>query len=252
MNSLDKTLELFGALEPDDAVTAAAQSRLEAAVAQRAPAPSRSKRRVGGWLAAGASVLAAVVVVFVMPFGSTPALAFSTVQEHFRDFRTLRFDMVQRVPGQDDVVTRVATTRDGRSRTDIGKDISVIANIPEGRVITLIHAGKMAMEIPLGAHPARDDSLDVVEDIRKFQGVAQRLPGSRTIDGRRAVGWRLEIEQMEISLWATEEGLPLEMQMKGAAEMRFDFHFEFDTALPAELFSTAIPVGYRLVEAEDK
>jgi hypothetical protein len=251
MNPLDKTLELFGALEAGDATTKAAQGRLEAAVAKRAPAPIRAKRSVGGWLAAGASAMAAVLAVVFIPLASTPALAFSAVQEHFRDFRTLRFDMVQRVPGQPDVVTHVATTRDGRSRTDVGKDVSVIANIPEGRVITLIHQGKLAMEIPLNAQPARDDSLEWVEDIKTFQGAAQRLPGSRTIDGRTAYGWRLAIAEMDVVLWATEEGLPLEMQMHGAAEMRFDFHFEFDAALPSELFSTAIPVGYRRAEAED-
>jgi hypothetical protein len=34
-------------------------------------------------------------------------------------------------------------------------------------------------------------------------------------------------------------------------QMHFDFRFEFDVALPAETFSTAIPAGYSRAEAED-
>ena len=33
--------------------------------------------------------------------------------------------------------------------------------------------------------------------------------------------------------------------------MQLDFDFEFDPALPAQMFSTEIPAGYSLAEAED-
>ena len=39
--------------------------------------------------------------------------------------------------------------------------------------------------------------------------------------------------------------------MKGAGEMRFDFHFEFDVAFAPEMFSTAIPAGYSRGNPED-
>jgi hypothetical protein len=253
MNSLDKTFESLATREPPADMVSGAQQRLEAAIAARlaaVPAP-RARRRVGGWLAAGASAAAAVLVVILMPLASTPALAFSAVQEHFRDFRTLRFDMTQQVEGQQGLVTHVATTRDGRLRTDVGTDVSVIVNTVEGRVLTLIHPEHMAMESPIGGTAATDDSMDWLEDIRRFQGAATRLAEPRTIDGRRAFGWKLRVQQLDIVLWATDEGLPLEMNMTGAGNMRFDFHFEFDVPLPDAMFSTAIPAGYSRAKAED-
>ena len=47
----------------------------------------------------GASAAVAAVALLWLPLGSTPALAFAQVQQHFRDFRTLRFDIEQRMNG---------------------------------------------------------------------------------------------------------------------------------------------------------
>jgi hypothetical protein len=250
MNSLDKTLESFAAHEPPAEMIGAAQQRLEAAVAARIarlPAP-RTRRRVSGWLAAGATAVAAVVAVVLLPLTPTPA--FAAVQEHFQDFRTLRFAMTHEVAGRTGVATFVSTTRDGRLRTDIGKDLSVIVNPAEGRVLTLVHPEHIAMQMPVGGGSGDDDSLDWLEDIREFKGAALRLPEPRTIGGLEAYGWKLRTGNMDIVLWATEGGLPLEMQMTGQQQMHFEFHFEFDVPLPDEMFSTAIPARYRLVNGD--
>jgi len=250
MNSLDKTLESFATREPPAEMVNAAQARLEAAVSARiAAAAPRARRRVGGWLAAGVSAAAALMAVILLPLAPTPA--FAAVQEHFQDFRTLRFDMTQEVAGQKGLVTKVAVTRDGNLRTDIGTDLSVIVNSAQGRVLTLIHPEHVVMETPISGGQGSDDSMRWLDDIRKFQGVATRLPEPRTIDGRQAYGWKLRTGSMDIVLWATAAGLPLEMQMTGEQQMRFEFHFEFDVPLPDEMFSTAIPAGYSRAPAED-
>lgn len=251
MNSLDRTLDSFVSSEPDASAIAAAQGRLEAAVAARAATrPVRSStRRVGGWLAVASSAAAVAFAILWLPLTSTPA--FAQVQEHFRDFRTLRFDMRQLVAGREVLAIRVSMTRDGDVRTDIGKDMSVIVNSGDGRVLTLAHGARRAMEQPLGRGAGDVDALDWLEDVRDFQGAATRLPQTRVIDGRKAYGWRLKDDDMDLELWATADGLPLEMQMSGVGQMRFDFDFEFDIVLPAETFSTAIPAGYSRGGAED-
>jgi outer membrane lipoprotein-sorting protein len=250
MNSLDRTLDLFVSSEPDASAIAAAQGRLEAAVAARVAArPARSTRRVGGWFAVAASAAAVAFAVLWLPLASTPA--FAQVQQHFRDFRTLRFDMKQFVAGSEVLAVRVSMTRGGDVRTDIGKDMSVIVNSGEGRVLTLAHGARRAVEQPLGSEASDSDALAWLEDVRNFQGAATRLPQTRVIDGRKAYGWRLDVDNVDLDLWATADGLPLEMQMSGAGQMRFDFDFEFDVALPAETFSTAIPDGYSRGDAED-
>jgi hypothetical protein len=252
MNTLDRTLESFGALEPDAASIASAQARLEAVVDRRLEvrAARRPVRRVGGWLAAATSAAAVALALLLLPFTPTPAVAFSQVQAHFRDFRTLRFDMSQSMNGGDGFATRVSMTRDGKVRTDIGKDLSVVVNPFERRVLTLVHRERIAMEAPLVGTP-KDDGLEWLREVRDFQGVATPLPDSRVIDGRLAHGWRLQVQSIELELWATDEGLPLEMKMKGAGDMRFDFRFEFDVAFAPEMFSTAIPAGYSRGNPED-
>lgn len=254
MNSLDRTFETLAMREPPADMVNAAQQRLEAAVSARVGArhAPQARRRVGGWLAAAASAAAAAVLVVVfMPLTSTPALAFSVVQEHFQDFHTLQFDMTQEVAGQSGLVTHVAITRDGNLRTDVGSDLSVIVNTSQGRVLTLIHPEHVGLESPIGAGKSDGDSMRWLDDIRKFQGAAERLPEPRTIDGRRAYGWKLRTGNMDITLWATEGGLPLEMQMTGEQQMRFEFHFVFDAPLPDEMFSTALPAGYSRAPRED-
>lgn len=253
MNTLERTLESFAALEVDAAATAAAQARLEAVIDRRldARAARRPARRVGGWLAAATSAAAVTLAVLLLPLTPAPAMAFSQVQAHFRDFRTLRFDMRQSSTGHEMLALRVSVTRDGKVRTDIGKDMSVVVNPVEQRMLTIVHRQRIAVEAPLVGALETDDGLEWLQEVRDFQGIATRLPNSRVIDGRRAYGWRLPVGTEEIELWATEDGLPLEMTMKGAGEMRLDFRFEFDVAFAPEVFSTSIPAGYSRAEAED-
>jgi hypothetical protein len=251
MNSIDRTLELFAREEPEAAAVQDAQRKLEARLAGVSKPGVYKTRRVGGWLAAAGSAAAVLAAALWMQLAPTTALAFSDVQEHFQNFRTLRFLMTQNVAGQEAAPIRVATNRSGDARTDIGDDLSVIVNATERRVLTLVHGERLAVEHPLGSEVADVDSLDWMEDIREFQGAATRLPESRTIDGRVAHGWQLRVQNLDLVLWATSDGLPLEMQMNGGAQMRFDFRFEFDVPLPPETFSTAIPDGYSRAEAED-
>jgi outer membrane lipoprotein-sorting protein len=252
MNSLDQTLELFAAREPTPALLRDAQDKLEAIVATRlAQVPAhRPVRGARGWLAAAATAAVVAVAMLWLPLGSPPALAFAKVQEHFRDFRTLRFDMEQRMNGELVMKTRVSMTRDGNSRTDVG-DISVIVNSAERRVMTLMHDGRIAMEVPFGAPAKQDDQMRWLDDIRGFQGQATMLPDTRNIRGQEAHGWELPAAGGNIVLWATDEGLPLEMTMGGSDALKLDFQFDFNVPLDAKLFSTDVPAGYSRAEPED-
>ena len=146
MNSLDRTLELFALREPEPALVNDAQRKLEALVANRVAQASarRPVRHARGWLAAATTAAVVAVAMLWLPFGSAPALAFAKMQEHFRDFRTLRFDIEQRMNGKVVMKSRVSVTRDGNVRTDVGDDISVIVNSTEKRVLTLMHSAHVA------------------------------------------------------------------------------------------------------------
>jgi outer membrane lipoprotein-sorting protein len=251
MNTLDRNLELFAAREVEAAHVNEAQRKLEAAIASRTAAlPLRKPLRQIGWLTLTASAAVAALLVW-LPLASTPVQAFAEVQQHFRDFRTLRFDIDQRVNGESTMKSRVSVARDGNVRTDVGDDVSVIVNSTEQRILTLVHSAHVAVQSPLGAPVAEKDSLEWLKEIRDFQGQATLLPQSREIDGQAARGWELKVGTGNIVLWATEDGLPLEMTMDQEPQLQLSFHFEFDVALAPQLFSTEIPAGYSRAEAED-
>ena len=245
MDTLDRTLELSAGREIDDAAVQHAQRKLEAVIAARAP----RTRSAGGWLAAAASAVVAALAFVWLPLSPTPA--FAAVQEHFRDFRTLRFVIDQRVGGEPTLQTRVSLTREGNVRSDVGDDVSVIVNPSEKRVLTLIHSGHLAVVSPLHAAVQEKDSLKWLKQVRDFQGAATALPEPRFIDGQKAFGWRLNVNGIDMVLWATQAGLPLRMTMNQAADLELDFHFEFDVPLASGLFSTEIPPGFSLAPLQD-
>ncbi len=249
MNTLDRTLELFAHAEPDAHAVHDAQRKLEQAIA--AAPPRRRKVRVGGWLAAAASAIVAVMALVVLPLGPMPALAFSEVQQHFRDFSTLRFEIEQRMNGNPFMKQRVSVLANGSVRAEVGEDIVVIVNTQEMRVMTLLKPKRIAMVNPLDKAGTREDATDWLDEIRDFQGVAKALPGTRLIGGQRAMGWELPLEQGTITLWANQQGLPLEMKLDQGVALDMSFRFEFDADLPAGLFSTEVPAGYTLATEED-
>jgi outer membrane lipoprotein-sorting protein len=252
MNSLDRTLELFAAREPESALVDAAQEKLVARVtakiaAQPARAPARNIR---GWLTAAATAVVVAVAALWLPFGPAPVLAFEQVQRHFRDFHTMRFDMEQSMNGQPVMKARISVHRDGSVRTEVGDDVVVVVNSEKKQVLTLVKSAQMAVLSPINQAPTKEESLDWLDEIRKFQGAAKELPGTRTIRGERVSGWELELNGSKVVLWANGEGLPLEMTLDQGASIKMSFRFEFEPVLPADVFSTMIPAGFHLAEAE--
>jgi len=252
MNSLDRILELVAAHEPEPALVSGAQDKLEALVARRlAKLPVRPARAARGWLTAAATAAVVAVAMLWLPFGSAPAVAFEKIQEHFRDFRTLRFEVEQRMNGRLVMKSRVSVTHDGNVRTDVGDDITVIVNSTKRQVLTLMHSARVAIPSPLDEPATKDDALRWLKDIRDFQGEAKVLPRARLICGHWAHGWELATAGGPMVLWATDEGLPLEMTMGSSTPIELSFNFEFDMPLDAQLFSTEIPAGYSRGESED-
>jgi hypothetical protein len=173
------------------------------------------------------------------------------VQRHFRDFHTLRFDLEQRMNGQSIMKARVSASRDGSVRTEVGNDVIVVVNAEENQVLTLVMSAHMAVLAPIDTAPAKDAALDWLHEIRDFQGMARPLPETRMIRGEEVHGWELDLDGNKVVLWANGEGLPLEMTLNQGVTIEMSFRFEFEPALPADIFSTKIPAGYNRAEAED-
>lgn len=226
----------------DDAVETAQQrliTRLHGA-GRRRVAPLR-------WAAVAAGVAALALVVLFVPMPRS-GNAFAAVLEHFRQFDTLTMTVVQHFGG--DVLQTSRTVVDARGvvRTDIGKQLSVIVDPNAGRLLTLVHAQKVAT---LTTIPKRDhalaQSLKWLDELRRYRGAATPLPGTRTIDGRTAHGWSLTVQSLTMEIWADADGLPLSMRQTGANGLQLDFRFTFNRPLAPGELSSAVPAGYKRV-----
>lgn len=240
---------------PPPAALERAQQRLMRRLQAR---PGSARRPVGTrWMAAATAAVLALVAVMAVPLLPDGGAAFAAVQDHFRDFRTLSMRVEQRVGGRTLQTSHMVVNGDGVLRTDVGEQLSVIVDPVRGRLLTLLHGPRRAMAMPLDQAAASPDAaLDWLEQIRQFQGRAERLPGTRSIDGREARGWSLEAEGTRLLLWADATGLPLAMDMAGGggdAEggLQLHYRFGFDAPVPAGHLSSEVPPGYT-VAAPDR
>lgn len=234
-------------------VRAASATPADAAVAAQRRLEARLQRRVrpadtGGlrWLAVAATLAMAATILIAVPFLSDSSHAFAAVRDHFRNFETLSMRIEQSFGGKPLQTSRVLVDAAGRVRTDVGDQVSVIVDAPRGQVLTLLHGPRRAMRMPL---PEMADSpgaaLDWLEEIRAFRGKAERLEETRTIDGRQALGWALDVDGTRLTLWADHDGLPLAME-QGGGGLQLRYRFAFDVPVPPGSLSADVPPGYTL------
>ncbi|HET7842750.1 MAG TPA: hypothetical protein VFL14_01270 [Xanthomonadales bacterium] len=219
----------------------AAQQRLEQRLARRAPSRTTALR----WPAlAAATACAALVVVLGLLGTPKPALAFADVQRHFRDFTTLVATMDQDIGGRQVMRTTVSATRDGLVRVDVGTHLSTIIDTKAHTGTTLLHGPKRAFRFPVDGDAASEGSVDWIDELREFQGQAELLAETRTIDGHVAHGWSLELAGTKTVLWATDDGMPLEMSLNENSPAPLLMRFAFDAPIDPATFDTSIPPGY--------
>lgn len=219
----------------------AAQQRLATALQAR---PRRERPVVRRWTVAGATVMAALVIAIGLPLLSGRGDAFAAVQAHFRQFRSLQMDVVQRHGGETRLSSRTRVDAAGATRTDIGDALSVIVDPARGRVLTLLHEPRQATVARITPQAAAaGNDIAWLDKLRRYNGKAVPLAQTRTIAGQPAQGWSLDLGGDTAEIWADASGLPLEMRLHGGG-LQIDYRFAFDLAFAAELFDTAVPAGY--------
>lgn len=225
-----------------------AQQRLTAALQAR---PQRQRTAAGRWVMAGLTAMAVFVLAIGLPFLSGQGDAFAAVQAHFRQFRTLQMDVVQRHGGEVMQTSRTRVDAAGATRTDIGESLSIVVDPAHGRVLTLLHQEKQAVVATTAPQAAATGSdIAWLDKLRRYSGKAMPLSEKRTIAGQPAQGWLLDLGGNATELWADADGLPLEMRTRGGG-LQIDYRFAFDVAFEAGLFDSTVPAGYTQVAAEE-
>lgn len=235
------------AQEVPTAAVDAAQLRLTAALQAR---PQRQRPAARRWAMAGLTAMAALVLAIGLPFLSGQGDAFAAVQAHFRQFRTLQMDVVQRHGGEVMQTSRTRVDAAGATRTDIGESLSIVVDPARGRVLTLLHEEKQAVVATITPHVAATGSdIAWLEKLRRYSGKATPLPEKRAIAGQSAQGWLLDLGGSATELWADADGLPLEMRVLGG-RVQIDYRFAFDVEFAPGVFDSEVPVGYMQVAAD--
>lgn len=249
-HSLSAWIDAIDVAPPADA-TARAQQRL---LARLHGAPNnRTAPLATRWLAATASAAVIAIAIIAAPLLGDRGSAFAQVQQHLRDFTTLSMRMEQRFGGRVIQQSRTVVDARGLMRTDVGDQISVILDTTQGRMLVLQHGPRQAMSVPIEqADGDPDEALDWLAEIRDFQGKADLLEETRTIDGRSARGWALEVEGTPVVLWADHDGLPLAMEAGGTGGLEIRYRFRFDLPIEPGYLSTAVPAGYQLVGEDER
>lgn len=246
--SLQAHAAALSADRADEASTASAQQKLLRRIAA-APRRERSPlRRFGAVAATACAVLVLGAAVFLGNLAAPDGgLAFASVQRQLGDFDALVMRMVQTSHGGVVQETLVTTLRDGRTRVDVGDQVSVIVDPVAGHATTLLHAARQAMrfEVPKAGLGEADDALQWLEELREFRGEATLLAGTRDIDGQEAHGWALQAGGMDVLLWATAEGIPLEMTLSDGGGLLLEFEFDFDPTIAPGTLDAAVPPGYQ-------
>jgi len=232
-----------------DAVVDAAQARLQQRLHTRGLGRAVRMR----WLPLAGATALALAFLLITPMLPLHRDAFAAVRAHFANFNTLTMQIEQHFGGQPLQTTQMRLRADGSLRSDVGDQVSVIIDIPQHRMLTLLHGPREALSMELPAQPgSTDDALNWLQEIRQFQGEAEQMQQTRNIAGIEASGWKLALRSTSLTLWATDDGLPLAMAMEQSGEggLRMDIRFEFDLPLADEVTSSNVPAGYTVVEAD--
>jgi hypothetical protein len=246
MKDLDRKLDLWAAREPREPLVDSAQRALSEVMAQGDDRLRRSRvHRIGGWVAAGgvAALVAAVPLVL------SPTTAFARAQKHLADFQTLGFELEFMSGNVLLMRGDVIMTPDGNYRHTWG-DIVSVRNQALGRNLTLFSVPRMYLEQDAGETATVDRWIALIGSLRAYDGEAVKLPEVRTIQGRPATGWTLTVRDKSATLWADEDGMPLELDVQETDKGHVYYRFEYNPPITGETFDTSIPAGYRSAEPE--
>lgn len=210
----------------------------------------QSRRSPRGWRWAPAAALAILMVpVLVMMPGSNGGVAFADVQSYFTEFQTMNARMTTRMNGNTILAMDIVVDEQDRVRLDSGDQFSFIIDPNQQVMLQLFHQPQRAVRVPMdddGAAPPTQ-ALDWLAQIREYQGQARLIEEVRAIDGVEVFGFRMTDQAIDMTLWATEQGRPVLLEMQTgpeAAAATTQIRFSFDQPVDPERFSLTAPEGY--------
>jgi hypothetical protein len=244
--------------EPDANASDRAQSRLLERLSAASVPPDRSPPIWGLATAAALAVLILPLVLLVPSPGS--GVAFADVQRYFSSFSTLKVEFATRVAGHVTFELTVRLDDSNRARVDVPGQFTMIEDHLAGKSLHLNHQAREARVIDLAQKEwAEPDALDVLDQIREFEGQAELLEDRTAVRGHEAIGFELIAGGQPMTLFVTESGMPLRLLINRAGPsgnesseslMETVIDFYFDEPIDPGIFALDIPSDYQRAEAE--
>ena len=240
---------------------------------------TRKMKRIAKF-AVAATVLVAIGIVtsWMTIGGGSTNIAFANVADALDSLRSATFDVTSQAKGEEGQPSATATgkgfflapshqriemsTVTGPAKITInqvtiadGQAAKFIMLMPDQKFAVSMEWKKMTEDMEKSGELAKVPSADVFETVRRLvregsSGTgekAERL-GKKEIDGREAVGFRINANMMDMTLWADPETawpIRVEIVMDVMTEVRIVMNnFRYDVDLDPSLFSLEPPEGY--------
>ena len=232
-------------------------------------------KRIAKFAVAATALVAFGIGIFWMTGGSTN-MAFARVADALDRLRTATYDVTEEAKEKDGQLSETATGKGfflapshqriemkvttGPAKNIVMDQITIVDG-QQSKCMTLMPMAKFAVSMDMKKieeemkKPGEAPPPDLFEKVRRIvregsSGTgekAERL-GQKEMDGRKAVGFRIRANRVDMTLWADPETarpvrIEVVMEMMGDVRMVMS-NFRYDVDLKPSLFSLEPPEGY--------
>lgn len=208
-------------------------------------------------IAAGLVIFAGTVI-WLLISGGGASVALADVASVLDKVRGVTYTMTVTKEGEPPVTIKAMYLDPTRHRAESSRGIVMIFG--ESKMITLVAKNKAAFVFDLENAPDDDTAKNWLEEVRQQirLAVSEDQPaienlGKRQVDGRDAIGFRLSVNNSDMTIWADPRtALPIRIESEvGVMEPKYHHvmsDFVYDAELDESLFSLNPPEGYLVQE----
>jgi outer membrane lipoprotein-sorting protein len=203
---------------------------------------------------AAASLVAALAWILV-PGANSSARAVTQIIDAVVSARSARFHADVQVEMQPKQSFKMMFLAPARYRMEAGQYVN-ISDFEAAKMLSLIPAQKQAVVFNLKNAPKDKGADNHFENLRRLlREQRDKLPayerlGEKTIDGRKAAGFRLDSAMGSVTLWGDPKtGQPIRIDNVYSGVPKTEVvmtQFEMNVELPADLFAMQVPEGYKV------
>ncbi len=205
---------------------------------------------------AGLVAVLVVAVWLLIPERESAAQSFRRLAAVVVEAKTARFQMELKFENQPKQSFKASYLAPGRFRQEIGAIVN-ISDFPAGKMVSLVPDEKTAIVMNLKGAPPEKLNQDQFQKLRELLVESrnakdeqyQRI-GEKEIDGKKAVGFRLDTPAATTTLWGdpkTGDPVRIESAWSGIPGTEVTMSkFEVNVVLDKSLFDLTIPAGYKV------